>query len=334
MIFHPPILALLGVTGLATAVVAACAVFALRLLRTWDASSGSERQIALERTTLLVSTVVAFVLVLEAGSLVLFAFTADRMAPLFVGAMCAVGTLNADPWGFPTLWAKIAVFFAAFVWLAIDRVDGRTRDYALIRTKYAALVAATPLVFAEAAMELAYFLGLKADTITSCCGKLFAEDKPDLGGDLAALDPRLALILLAVALIAALGLGIAAPRSRLAAILHGLVSIAVFGLALAAIVAAIAPYVYEQPHHHCPFCILKREYGHMGFALYVPLFVATGAGLASAALSALPTRPGAGPVVAEAVVRLLRINRIGLILFAAVAAVAVAGSGLTLAATG
>jgi hypothetical protein len=329
MIFHPPILALVAASLISSAVLAGAGLFALRLLRHWDPSSGAQRQIELERVTTLVSTVVAFVLVVEAASLVLFAFNADRMAPLFVGAMCAVGTLNASVFGFPTLWAKIVVFFAAFSWLAVDRVDGRTRDYALIRPKYAGLLVLAPLVFTEGALELAYFLDLKADTITSCCGKLFGEDKPNLGGDLAALDPVLAMGLLAGGLVAAIGFGIVAPRGRALAALHGVASIAVFGLALAAIVAAVAPYVYEQPHHHCPFCILKREYGHVGFALYVPLFVATGAGIASALLVPFDTRVDGG--VATAARRALAGTAVvGHLLFALVAVVLVMRSGLTL----
>lgn len=330
MIFHPPILALIGASTLSGSVLAVSAGFAVRLLRKWDPASGSERQIGLERTTQLVSTVVAFVLVVEAVSLVLFAFNADRMAPLFVGAMCAVGTLNASPWGFPTLWAKIVVFFAALVWLVIDRVDGRTRDYALIRVKYAGLLVLAPLVLAEAGIELAYFLDLKADTITSCCGKLFGEGKADIGGDLASLDPRLALWLLGGGLVATIGLGLAAPRGRLPAVLHGLASLALFGIALAAIVAAIGPYVYEQPHHHCPFCILKREYGHIGFALYVPLFVGTGAGLASGVLAALP----AGASLAAALPAIRRraavVSIAGFALFGLVAAYTILRSGLAL----
>lgn len=329
MIFHPPILALIAAALIASLVLAGAGLFALRLLRRWDPTSGAERQIELERVTTLVSTVVAFVLVIEAASLVLFAFNADRMAPLFVGAMCAVGSLNASAYGFPTLWAKIAVFFAAFAWLVIDRVDGGTRDYALIRPKYAGLLVLAPLVFAEGALELAYFLDLKADTITSCCGKSFGEDKPNLGGDLAALDPVLAMRLLAGGLVGAIGLGSMASRGRTIAALHGVASLAVFALALAAIVAAIAPYVYEQPHHHCPFCILKREYGHVGFALYLPLFVATGAGLASALLVPFEHRLD-GAVAIAARRGLARTAVVGHLLFAAVAALLVMRSGLTL----
>jgi len=329
MIFHPPILALIAASAISSLVLAGAGLFALRLLRHWDPASGAERQIELERVTTLVTTVVAFVLVVEAASLVLFAFNADRMAPLFVGAMCAVGTLNASVWGFPTLWAKIVVFFAAFAWVVVDRVDGSTRDWALIRPKYVGLLALAPLVFAEGGLELAYFLDLRADTITSCCGSLFGEDKPNLGGDLAALDPLPAMALLAGGLVAAIGLGLAAPRRRTIAALHGIAAIAVFALALAAIVAAIAPYVYEQPHHHCPFCILKREYGHVGFALYVPLFVATGAGLASAVLVPFEARVD-GVVAAAARRGLARTAVVGHLLFALVAVVLVMRSGLTL----
>ncbi len=330
MIFHPPILALIGASTLSGAVLTASAGFSIHLLRHWDPESGSARQIGLERVTHLVSTVVAFVLVLEAVGLVLFAFNADRMAPLFVGAMCAVGTLNASVWGFPTLWAKIVVFFAAFVWLAIDRVDGRTRDYALIHPKYAGLLILAPLVFVEGALELTYFLDLKADTITSCCGKLFGEGKPDLGGDMASIDPRLALGLFGGSSVLTIGFGLLAGRGRLFALAAGLAALAAFATGLTAVVAALGPYVYEQPHHHCPFCLLKREYGHVGFAFYLPLFLGTGAGLAAGVLAALPVI-GPGRAVVDAARRSLgRIAAVAVALAGFVAVAIVLMSGLTL----
>lgn len=330
MIFHPPILALLGASGLAAVVLAIAALFALKLIGRWDLASGSELQIGLERTTYLVSTVVAFVLVLEAVTLVLFAFNADRMAALFVGAMCAVGTLNASVWGFPTLWAKIAVFFAATVWLVIDHLDNRGRDYPLIRIKYLAILALAPLIIAEAGLQLTYFLDLKADTITSCCGRLFGEASNGAGGDLAALDPKVALILLfgGLALVGAIGLG--ATRWRLVQAFHGVASAAMFAVAIAAVVSVIGPYVYEQPHHHCPFCLLKREYDHFGFVLYLPLFVATGAGLAAGTLALLPRRASLAEVQPAIERRLIRVSLGGFALFGLACLWAIGRSGLVL----
>ncbi len=45
--------------------------------------------------------------------------------------------------------------------------------------------------------------------------------------------------------------------------------------AIAGIISFVSLYVYEHPHHHCPFCLLKAEYGYQGYWLYIPLFVAT-----------------------------------------------------------
>ena len=330
MIFHPANLALVAASLLTASVIVAAAIFALRLVRHWDLASGAERQIRRERTPYLVPPAVAFVLVVEAVTLVLFPFTADRMAALFVGAMCAVGTLNASVYGFPTLWAKIAVFFAASVWLVIDHVDNRGRDYPLIRIKYLGILLLAPLILAEAGLQLAYFLDLKADTITSCCGRLFGEASTGTGGDMASMDPAHALILLFGGL-AAIGLvGLAALRYRAAQVLHGPASLAMFLAALAAVVSVIAPYVYEQPHHHCPFCILKPEYHHFGFALYLPLFLGTGAGSAAGVLALLPQRASLATVSPAIERRLVHASLFGFALFGAIAAWAIARSGLTL----
>jgi len=39
-----------------------------------------------------------------------------------------------------------------------------------------------------------------------------------------------------------------------------------------AILSFISVYFYELPTHHCPFCILQKEYGYVGYPLYLTLF--------------------------------------------------------------
>jgi hypothetical protein len=281
VIFHPPILALVLASLLSAGAVIWASVFAVRLLRGWDLASGAEGQVHLERQTYLVSTVMAFVMATELASLVLFAFNADRMSVMFAGAMCAVGTLNASVYGFPALMAKLGVFFAASLWLAVNHADGLGRDYPLIRVKYRLLLAVAPLVLLAAGLQLAYFLDLKADTITSCCGKLFAPEKQGLGAELAGLGERQALVLLYGGLAALLAAGVAALRWRRAVVVYGAASGAFFVIAIAAVISVISLYVYEHPHHHCPFCLLKREYHYFGFVLYAPLFAGTALGLSA-----------------------------------------------------
>jgi len=45
-----------------------------------------------------------------------------------------------------------------------------------------------------------------------------------------------------------------------------------FAVAVAAIISFICLYIYELPTHHCPFCILQKEYGYVGYVLYLALF--------------------------------------------------------------
>ena len=52
-----------------------------------------------------------------------------------------------------------------------------------------------------------------------------------------------------------------------------------FLLSLHALIAFISLYVYELPTHHCPFCLLHREYNGIGYPFYLLLLTGTIAGL-------------------------------------------------------
>lgn len=327
---HPPVLVLLLIAGVSAAALAASGMFAVGLLRHWNPQLGSARQIELERRTQLVATVVAQILVLQGLALLVMVYNADRTAPLLVGAMCAFGSFKASVYGFPALGTKLALFFASGVWLALHRADLQARDYPLTRRKYAMLlVGVLPFALADAGLSLAYFADLQPDTLTSCCGSAFQPERPGLAAEIAALDPRGALMGLGLSLALVVAWGLRARRHAAWAVGYGVASGGFFILALMAVVAAVSVYVYESPHHHCPFCILKREYGYFGFALYLPLFVGTSAGLASGALSLrvpaslqrdMPRHAG----------RLRRVSMLGFLLFGLLCASAVLQSGLRL----
>ncbi len=288
MLFQPAIIALLLASALCVLALVASAPFALDVIRRWDIKSGSERQLQMERRTYLFSTLLTFVLALQLAAVLLFVFNAEKMSGMFVGAMCAVGTLNVNAFGFPALNAKIAVFFLAAMWLAINHVDSRARDYPLVRIKYALLLALAPLLVVSGWVELQYFLGLKADVITSCCGSLFSEGSPTLAAEASALPPLPAMWLFYGSLGAVIAVaawhGYGGGRSGVAAYALAAASAIGFAATIAGILSFVSLYIYEHPNHHCPFCILKPEYGYQGYWLYVPLFAATAAGLAVGAV--------------------------------------------------
>lgn len=330
MLLNPAILALLAVSAIVTFLVTMAAAFAVRVLQYWDIGSGSERQLRLERRTYLISTLVAFSFVAEIVSLLLFVYNAEAMHTQFVGAMCATGVLNANPWGWPALFLKIAAFFAGAVWLTLNRLDNKGWDYPLIRLKYGALLGIAPLVAAGAVVQARYFLGLQPDVITSCCGALFSPESAGVAGEVAGLAPRDAAIALAGSGALVLGSGAWLYRHGTGGVAFAGAGAFAFVVALAAVVSLIALYVYEHPHHHCPFCILKPGHDHVGYWLYLPLFAATAFALGAAVVSPWRRIDSLAAAVPAETRRLTRLALLGFTAFYAIAAWAIARSNLTM----
>lgn len=284
MILHPAILALLIGSLLTGMMLLYAASYGIIILRRWDIKSGSELQLSLERRTYLISTILSYTLAFQILSLFLFIYTADHLHTLFNGAMCAAGTLNADPFGYPLLILKIVNFLLAGVWLIINHADTRGYDYPLIKVKYAFLLLLAPLIILEAYFQFRYFLGLHADVITSCCGSLFSLDRPGLAGDLASLPsgPMKVAFFAGMAATAVSGLYFFL-RAR-GGYIFSLLSFCTFLVAAASLISFICLYFYELPTHHCPFCILQREYGYVGYALYLTLLGGGVAGIGTGVL--------------------------------------------------
>lgn len=251
----------------------------MRILRCWDIDSGSELQVRLERQTYLIATLVGFALAAELLSLLLFVGAAESLSGQFVGAMCATGVLNVNGFGFPTLLLKIAVFFLAALWLLLNRIDNRGYDYPLVRPKYGLLLAIAPLTALELVIQTLYFLGLKPDVITSCCGSLFSAGQQGVAAELAGLAARPTFVLFYGSAGLILAVGLMVQRWLRLGPLFAASSLLGFGVAIAAVIALLSLYVYENPNHHCPFCLLKAGYGYVGYALYLPLFAAAATGL-------------------------------------------------------
>ena len=289
MIFQAPILALLLASTLASLVALWASGFGLRVLRQWDVTSGAATQLRLERKTELVSTLFRFVMLFEIFALVLFVFNADRMAALFVGAMCAVGTLGANEYGFPALYLKIGVFFAAALWITLDHVDRKGVDFPLTRQKFALLLIIAPLILVSAGIQLTYFLNLETDVITSCCSKLFTPANEGIAAEMTGMAPGRALWLLALAGVGVALSGAASMRFARGHQMFALAGIGFFLAAITAIISVISLYVYDHPNHHCPFCILKPEYGYIGYALYLPLFFATALAIGAGVVRTIAT---------------------------------------------
>lgn len=271
MILHPAILALSVGSILISLMMVFSSYYGLMILRRWNLKSGSELQLTLERKTYLISTLISYAFSFQVLSFFLFIYTADHLSPLFSGAMCAAGTLNVNQWGYPTFLLKMINFLLAGCWLIMNTTDNQAYDYPLIRWKYGLLLLMMPFLLIETILQTSYFLALSPDIITSCCGALFTSERQGIASAIITFPrgPIEAAFYMGIGLTS--GIGIFFYRTGRGGTFFSLASVMTLIVSGLGFVTFICLYFYELPTHHCPFCILQKEYGYIGYPLYLAI---------------------------------------------------------------
>jgi hypothetical protein len=304
LLLNPAITALIISSVLASVVTAAVTATAIRILMRWERNAGTEEQVLLESRTYLVSTVFAFAMVLQISSLVLFVNMAERAHLLFDGAMCAAGTLNVNPYGYPALFLKTANAILCSLWLVANHTDNMSVDQPLTRFKYAWVPVIAALILIETYLQFMYFLGMDPDIITSCCGTIFSQDATTAGGDLAHLPHvpmRIGFYSLAFFTLAT---GLRFNKTGKGAVPFSVSSALFLPVSFASIISFISPVIYELPTHHCPFCFLQKEYYYIGYPMYISLFAASVSGIGIGVLQPFRIREQTGKTILRVQARL------------------------------
>jgi hypothetical protein len=284
MIFHPAIIALYVSSILIGFITLYSAFYGIQIIRRWDIKSGSELQLILERKTYLISTLLTYLFAFQLLSLFLYIFTADQLHTFFVGAMCAAGSLYVNDYGYPALVLKMTNFLLAGLWLILNYTDNQAYDYPLIRKKYSLLLILAPLIFAEMILQANYFLRLKPDIITSCCGTLFSTDPGSLASEIRLLPDTPMALIFYLSMVSTIASGFYYYLRGRGGYLFSSLTAITFLSSIISIISFISIYFYELPTHHCPFCILQKEYGYVGYPLYITLLSGTISGIGAGLL--------------------------------------------------
>ncbi len=292
MILHPWILGLIIGHSVLLLVFSLGLINAWQIFRGWDYNSTEEKQFFLEKKTYLVSTVMNFALFTQILMLFLFEMAADELANVLPGAMCAVGALSSNSYGFPLLNLKIVSVFAYFIWLMINYLDNQMETYPLVRKKYLGLMLLYPFAVVETVLLFAFAFDLDLSVITSCCGSVYNEGTEGLGGSLAGASAGFILpLFFSIVILLLLNRFVFnrrdAGKKRLGNLLEFPLWIAFFITAIVVIISFISTYVYEMLSHNCPFCFMGAEYHYYGVPLYFFLFVATATGMTGGLLETI-----------------------------------------------
>ena len=90
-------------------------------------------------------------------------------------------------------------------------------------------------------------------------------------------------------------------------------------VSLVAVIAAISVYFYQLPTHHCPFCLLQREYFYIGYPLYLALSVGAIPGMSVGVLERFRTTASLQAVVPALQKRLCLASMTGYAVFTLIA---------------
>ncbi len=319
MVLSPPILALLFCSTVVCGLTIVVLGVGLLAVAGWDHHSNSRRQLIRERRWFLVETSLRLIFALQLLSFLVFVATADHLKILLTGAMCAVGSLNASPFGMPALAVKSAACVLCGLWLVTDRATSAAASNGLVRFKVSFLAFLAALVVADGALQFRYFTDLSPDIITSCCATIFDAKGGGVGADLANLPVGWSRATFFGGLFVASATGLTAIGRRRSTVVYSVFAVLLGVITTASVITWIAPAYYELPTHHCPLCLLASENGFVGYPLYLFLATAVIAGAGSGVVRALRRLDVHGCIRVNEECRLCAVS---IASFAAVAAIA------------
>jgi len=280
MMLSPEVIALLLLDALFLLFGTLAFILSLSIARNWDGLSSSEHQYALEKKALLVATIIKYIFYLKLPLFLFFIFTSDTISNLITGAMCAAGVVNSVDFGLMLFGFKIINLYLFGFWLLLHAIDMRDEALPYTKTKFSLLMLFFLFLVAEILCDFYFFNALNIDKIVSCCGTLFSAASTSSFAFIFDIEPPVLLGLFYA--LFALHVTFFYLKEPLGFLLTNALFLPV---AILSLILFFGTYVYELPTHHCPFCLLQKEYYYVGYLLYITLFGGTFFGISAGVMS-------------------------------------------------
>ena len=234
----------------------------LGLLKKWNFDTFTTEQFALENRSYLVMTIIFFVMLLKVVLLPYFVYTIDNLSDLIPGAMCGAGVVTANEYGNPLLSLKIIILFLSGLWLSMNSIDLKAKNYPYLKLKSWFFILIFLLLSAEFLLDILYFTHIETNNPVSCCSVIFGQTGGANGLPFGLDIPKLLILFyLLFALVVLTTVSELAVMSIIASLLFGVI-------AYYAVVYFFGTYIYELPTHLCPFCMLQDHYYYVGYLLW------------------------------------------------------------------
>jgi len=232
------------------------------LIKQWNFDTFTSKQFTLENRSYLVTIILFFVFILKIILLPYFIYTIDNLSNIVPGAMCGAGVIQANVYGYPLLALKIIILFLATLWLTINRLDVKAKNYPYFKIKSWFFIVIFLFLSVEYLLDIRYFTQIDTRNPVTCCSIIFGQTGGSNGLPFHLDIPKLLILFYLFFLLQILT--ILTKR-----VLLSLVSSIGFAVvAYYAVVYFFGTYIYQLPTHQCPFCMLQDHYYYVGYLIW------------------------------------------------------------------
>jgi hypothetical protein len=242
-------------------------VYSLIILKNWNFNLTTSYQYKLEKTHYLVTLIIYFSVVSKIILYPYFSYTLDQLSLIIPGAMCGAGVISSNIYGEKLLFLKTITIFIGFIWLKLNSIDIEKKNFPYIKHKLYLFIFLFSLFLLETIFDILFFMNLTTYSPVSCCSTIYSTIENPLPFSIS-LD-RLILsfyVLFFITIITSI-------KKRY--ILTAVSNIIFIYLSYYSVVYFFGTYIYQQPTHHCPFCMLQKEYFYIGYFIFGTLFLGT-----------------------------------------------------------
>ncbi|MGG7074122.1 hypothetical protein U5B43_07715 [Campylobacter sp. 9BO] len=242
----------------------------IRIVRHWDFNATTNLQYSLEKRNYLINTILFFTITCKIVLFIFFALTVNELANVVPGAMCSAGVVGSNGYGNLLLLLKILLIFGLGLWLIINALDLKEINFPFLKRKYALFSILFVFILLEFVIEILFFTNIPLKVPVFCCSVVFQAPKLSFGYTQAMLATFFYVILVAIIALNTLKQSMATFALNLLYLFVAYYAITYFfGL-----------YVYEQPNHKCPYCMLLKDYFYIGYLIWGSLFLGIFFGIA------------------------------------------------------
>jgi len=244
--------------------------FSVKILVQYRADETTSLQYKLEKQSYLVATIIKFIFAIKIPLFIFFIFTLDKISTVLPGAMCGAGVVNATQYGTPLLMLKILNLYLFGYWIVLNNEDMKSEDRKYLKLKFFIFSFAYILLLIEIVLQMSMFFSIDVNSVVDCCGSIYSTTNGTYMADIIGAKPFYLLTLFYGVYLFIIAAYITKNRY-----FYSISNLLFMIIALISLIGFFGTYIYELPTHHCPFCMLQKDYHYVGYFLYTFLFVGT-----------------------------------------------------------